>query len=55
MLGRGEDNFDGYFESGIEVIILMRESELFGYLLRLQKVEIIALVFALLDELRRRK
>lgn len=55
MIGSGEDNFNGYFENKIEVIILMRESELFGYLLRLKKAEIIALVFELLYELRRLK
>lgn len=55
MIGSGEDNFNGYFDSEIEVIILMRESELLRYLLRLKKAEIIALVFELLYELRRLK
>ena len=55
MIWGGEDNFDGYFGGGIEVVILMREGELFGYLLRLERAEIIALVFELLGELRRLK
>ena len=55
MIWGGEDNFDGYFGGGIEVVILMREGELFGYLLRLERAEMIVLVFELWEELRRRK
>lgn len=53
MIGSDEGDCDEYYGDKIEMIILLEERELFGYLVKFKKSEFISLIFALLREIKR--
>lgn len=53
MIGSDDEGCDEYYGNKIEMIILLEERELFGYLVKFKKSEFISLIFALLREIKR--
>ena len=53
MIGGDEEECDEYYGNKIEMIILLEERELLGYLAKFKKSEFISLIFALLKEIKR--